>query len=84
MVGGLKDITKFSFSDINWDNNVIHFSQHKTDVPVNFPLLSTVGNAIIDYLKYARHETDVPEIIVSIENSNKGKPLSSPTIHSRL
>lgn len=77
-----KDITKFSFRDIDWDNNVIHFSQHKTDVPVDFPLLSTVGNAIIDYLKYARPETEVPEIIVSMENANKGKPLSSPTIHS--
>lgn len=77
-----KDITKFSFHDIDWDDNVIHFNQHKTDVPVVFPLLSTVGNAIIDYLKYARPETDVPEIIVSMENANKGKPLSSPTIHS--
>ena len=74
-----KDITKFSFSDIDWDNNVIHFSQHKTDVPVEYPLLSTVGNAIIDYLKYARPETDVPEIIVSMENANT---LSAPTIHS--
>lgn len=77
-----KDITKFSFRDIDWDNNVIHFSQHKTNVPVDFPLLSTVGNAIIDYLRHARPETDVPEIIVSMENANKGKPLSSPTIHS--
>jgi len=77
-----KDITRFSFDNIDWDNNVIHFCQHKTDVPVVFPLLSTVGNAIIDYLKYARPETNVPEIIVSMENANKGKPLSSPTIHS--
>lgn len=77
-----KDITKFSFYDIDWDDNVIHFNQHKTGIPVVFPLLSTVGNAIIDYLRYARPETDVPEIIVSMENSNKGKPLSSPTIHS--
>lgn len=77
-----KDITKFSFDNIDWENNLIHFYQHKTDVPVSFPLLSTVGNAIIDYLKYSRPETDVPEIIVSMENANKGKPLASPTIHS--
>lgn len=77
-----KDITRFKFDDIDWDNNVITFNQHKTDVPVVFPLLSTIGNAIIDYLKYSRPETDVPEIIVSMENANKGKPLSSPTIHS--
>lgn len=77
-----KDITKFCFDDIDWDKNRIRFGQHKTDVPVEFPLLATVGNAIIDYLKYARPDSDVPEIIVSMENTNKGKPLSSPTIHS--
>lgn len=77
-----KDITRFSFDDIDWDKNVIHFVQHKTDVSVEFPLLATVGNAIIDYLKHARPATDAPEIIVSMENVNKGKPLSSPTIHS--
>lgn len=77
-----KDITNFTFNDINWDKNVICFDQHKTEYPVEFPLLSTIGNAIIDYLKYARPETNVQEIIVSMENANKGKPLSSPTIHS--
>ena len=76
------DITSFRFDDIDWDNNVIRFSQHKTKADVEFPLLSTVGNAIIDYLKHARPKTDAPEIIVSLENANKGKPLSSPTIHS--
>lgn len=77
-----KDITKFAFSDIDWDHNVIRFDQHKTGYGVEFPLLSTVGNAIIDYLKYARPKTEVPEVIVSMENANKGKPLSPTTIHS--
>lgn len=77
-----KDITNFAFNDIDWDKNIICFNQHKTAYPVEFPLLSTIGNAIIDYLKYARPETNVQEIIVSMENANKGKPLSSPTIHS--
>ncbi|MFI3214956.1 MAG: site-specific integrase [Eubacteriales bacterium] len=77
-----KDITLFSFHDIDWDKNIINFHQHKTNVPIEFPLLSTVGNAIIDYLKYSRPNTNVPELIVSLENANKGKSLSSPTIHS--
>lgn len=77
-----RDITKFSFEDIDWDHNLIHFNQHKTDVPADFPLLSTVGNAVIDYLKYSRPETGVPEIIVSMENVKKGKPLSSAAIHT--
>lgn len=76
------DITKFTFNHIDWDKNIIQFEQYKTKVPVEFPLLSTVGNAIIDYLKHARPITDVPEIIVSFKDINKGKPLSSSTIHS--
>lgn len=77
-----KDITEFSFEDIDWDNNVICFSQNKTGYPVRFPLLASVGNAIIDYLKFARPKTDAPQIIVSHEKSLRGKPLTSKTIHS--
>ncbi|WP_010243312.1 site-specific integrase [Acetivibrio cellulolyticus] len=77
-----KDITNLCFDDIDWDRNVIRINQHKTDFPVEFPLLASIGNAIIDYLKYGRPLSDAPQIIVSAENANKGKPLSSPTIHS--
>ena len=77
-----KDITLFRFDQIDWDNNVIRFDQHKTDVPVEFPLLSSVGNAIIDYLKHGRPKSDAPEIIVSHLGANLGTPLASPTIHS--
>lgn len=77
-----KDITSFRFDNIDWKSNVIRFNQHKTAVPVEYPLLSSVGNAIIDYLKYGRPASEVPQIIVSAENANKGKPLSSPTLHS--
>lgn len=77
-----KDVTLFRFDQIDWDNNVIRFDQHKTDMPVEFPLLSPVGNAIIDYLKHGRPKTDAPEIIVSHMGANLGTPLASPTIHS--
>lgn len=77
-----KDITEFRFDQIDWDNNVIRFEQSKTDVPVEFPLLASVGNAIIDYLKYARPESNSPEVIVSMTPANLGKPLKSTTIHS--
>lgn len=77
-----KDVTLFRFDQVDWDDNVIRFDQHKTDVPVEFPLLSSVGNAIIDYLKHGRPKSHVPEIIVSHMGVNLGTPLSSPTIHS--
>ena len=77
-----KDITLFRFDQIDWDNNVIRFDQHKTEMPVEFPLLSSVGNAIIDYLKHGRPRSDAPEVIVSHMGVNLGSPLASPTIHS--
>jgi site-specific recombinase XerD len=76
------DIVNFRFSQIDWDKNVISFSQHKTGVLVEYPLLSSVGNAIVDYLKHGRPVTDAEEIIVSAETAKKGKPLSTPTVHS--
>ncbi|WP_088225782.1 site-specific integrase [Desulfosporosinus sp. FKB] len=76
------DIVNFRFSQIDWDKNVIRFNQHKTDIPVEYPLLSSVGNAIIDYLKHGRPLTDSEEIIVSAESAKKGRPLSTPTVHS--
>ncbi|HAX95764.1 MAG TPA: integrase [Prolixibacteraceae bacterium] len=76
------DIVNFRFSQIDWDKNVIRFSQQKTDIPVEYPLLSSVGNAIIDYLKHGRPTTDSEVIIVSAESAKKGRPLSPPTVHS--
>lgn len=76
------DIVNFRFSQIDWDKNVIRFNQHKTDIPVEYPLLSSVGNAIIEYLKHGRPLTDSEEIIVSAESAKKGRPLSTPTVHS--
>jgi site-specific recombinase XerD len=74
------DISKFTLGQINWDKNTIYLSQSKTDVPVVFPLLSSVGNAIIDYLKNARPDTDADEVILSVKPSRKTKPLSGQAI----
>lgn len=76
------DIVSFKFSQIDWDKNIISFAQGKTDVPVEYPLLSSVGNAVIDYLKHGRPQTDAPEIIVSAEIGKHGTPLKPPTVHS--
>lgn len=77
-----KDIVRLRFNQIDWEKNVIRFNQSKTESPVEYPLLSSIGNAIIDYLKNGRPKTAAEEIIVSAESSKKGQPLSSPTIHS--
>lgn len=76
------DIISFKFNLIDWKKNTISFEQSKTDVPVEFPLLASVGNAIIDYLKYGRPDSEAPEIIVAAKGCTKGLPHTSSTIHS--
>ncbi len=76
------DIIKFSLDEIDWDKNVIYFRQSKTDVPAEYPLLSSIGNAIIDYLKNGRPETDAQEVILSVKTSRKTKPLSGVAVSS--
>lgn len=76
------DIVNFRFEQIDWNDNSITLNQHKTGHQSVYPLLSSIGNAIIDYLKHGRPETEISEILVSFNNVNKGQKLSTPTIHS--
>jgi len=76
------DIVRLSIKHIDWERNTISFSQYKTDVHVQYPLLSSVGNAIIDYLRHSRPTEVYDVIIVSHDHVNRGKILSTATIHS--
>ncbi len=58
------DVANLKFSNIDWENNTIHLTQKKTGNPIELPLLEDVGNAIINYLKNARPETDSRYIFV--------------------
>lgn len=59
------DIANLQFSNIDWSGNEINLTQYKTGNPINLPLLSDVGNAIIDYLKYGRQKSDSPYIFLA-------------------
>ncbi len=76
------DIVNFRFDQIDWDSNFISLDQQKTGFQGVYPLLSSIGNAIIDYLKYGRPDTGIPEVLVSMNNVSKGRKLSTPTVHS--
>ena len=70
------DIRNLKFSNIFWEENIIRLIQVKTGHPVELPLLPEIGNAIIDYLKYGRPESDSPFIILtSIPPYEPLKPL---------
>lgn len=51
------DIIGLKFSDIDWNNNLIHYNQQKTGNPLSLPLVDEVKFPLIDYIKNGRHES---------------------------
>ena len=58
------DIANLKFSQLNWTKSCVQINQVKTGELLELPLLPEVGNAIIDYLKYGRQQTDSPYIFI--------------------
>lgn len=53
------DICQLKFSELDWKQNRILLKQKKTGVQIELPLLTDVGEAIIDYLKYGRPQSEL-------------------------
>jgi site-specific recombinase XerD len=60
----VSDVIRLSFGNIKWDKNCIQLSQYKTNEPLVLPLFDDVGNALIDYIKNGRPQTDTDRIFV--------------------
>jgi site-specific recombinase XerD len=60
------DIAALKFENLNWDRRLIHFTQGKTNRELVLPLLPELGNAIIDYLKYGRPESNDPHCFLQL------------------
>ena len=58
------DIANMTFNNINWECNKITLVQSKTCREIDLPLLADVGEAIIDYLKYGRKKSTLPQIFL--------------------
>lgn len=48
------DIRELQFSNIDWDLNIVNIEQYKTAEPLQLPLFTEVGEAILDYILHAR------------------------------
>ena len=53
------DVINMQFSNIQWEQGKIVLIQQKTKVALELPLLQDVGNAIINYLKGGRPQSDL-------------------------
>ena len=59
------DIAGLTMADIDWANDLIRIRQQKTDIPLELPLTTTIGNAIYDYLMMERPHKELPEIFLT-------------------
>lgn len=73
------DIIRLKLSDIHWKRDTIEFTQHKTKVFNQLPLLENIKYALIDYLKNGRPKSDSEYIFIGIKNG--GKQLTNTCIH---
>lgn len=60
------DIRNLQLDDLDWNRNLMTFSQSKTGQIIHLPLLKDVGWALIDYLKHGRPASDLPYVFLSL------------------
>jgi integrase len=80
------DIANLTFSSFKWDKNIIEVAQQKTGEPVTLPLLNDIGEAVIDYIRYARPKSDVPFLFLKLNAPNDVMYANSihHTVYARL
>jgi len=74
------DVCCLTFDSIQWEQSLIVLNQQKTGERIEFPLLSEIGEAIIDYLKYGRPKSDLPYIF--LKANYPYDRLNRSTLHS--
>ena len=58
------DVKHLKFSDFNWSEKYLEFSQSKTGRKVRLPILNDVGWAVIEYIKNGRPACDSPYVFL--------------------
>lgn len=71
------DICLLQLENLDWKENVIKFIQRKTGRELELPLLSEVGDAIIDYLRHARPATKNRTLFISMLEPYRGLHVST-------
>ena len=74
------DVCCLTFESIQWEQSLIVLSQQKTGERIELPLLSEIGEAIIDYLRYGRPKSELTYIFLQV-NSPYDR-LNRSTLHS--
>lgn len=76
------DVCNLKFSDINWNDCKINIIQQKTQKALLLPLISQIGNPIVNYITKERPKTSIDNIFVT-EKGKKMIPQIIATIVNR-
>jgi site-specific recombinase XerD len=60
----VSDIARLKFDNLHWETSTIVFIQYKTGKDQVLPLLPVIGNAILDYIQYARPQSNEKNIFI--------------------
>jgi integrase len=61
------DICGLTFDNLKWQTNTIEFIVKKTGVLAVLPLLNEVGEAIIEYIKYGRPDSEDKHVFLRMQ-----------------
>ena len=76
------DIASLTFDNIDWEHNIINLFQNKTGTPLTLPLRPVVGNAIFDYIKNERPDSDNKTIFLT--HDKKPRKVRSTTLYNAV
>lgn len=74
------DICQMQFRNLDWDRNVINLVLCKTKKEIELPLLTVIGEAIIDYIRNGRPKSDSKTIFLTA--NAQYTPISVPGLSS--
>lgn len=72
------DIANLKFENLHWERCTVKLNQYKTGKNLELPMLTEVGNAIVDYMKYGRPKSN--EAFVFLLSRSPYTPIHSCSI----
>lgn len=60
------DVCDLKFESFHWEQNLLVIKQSKTGEWIQLPLLKEIGDSVVDYLKYARPQSELPYVFLRV------------------
>ena len=80
------EVARLSLDDVDWEDEVVHVARPKQRCTQHYPLVASVGNALVRYLKETRPRCAHRELFLTLHAPVRPLlPASiTPIVHSRL